>query len=157
MTRTIHCIPIGFGVWLLLFGPFGLHWREALSELKTGPGWKYCWLHPLTVVDNPTITPIYVPFWIQTLASAKYVKCNAETFPTMLPTVTMDPLGAPQATRAWATAWRTRKEPWETQEERGLNKSLHCVLFSALHLKHRKTETQGRLMMNRLHEYVKIM
>lgn len=33
------------------------------------------------------------------------------TFPTMLPMVMMDPLGAPQATRAWATACVTKKEP----------------------------------------------
>lgn len=34
------------------------------------------------------------------------------TFPTMLPTVMMEPLDAPQATRAWATACVTKNEPW---------------------------------------------
>lgn len=38
------------------------------------------------------------------------------TFPTMLPRVMMDPLGAPQATRAWATAWVTKNEPWRAEK-----------------------------------------
>lgn len=45
--------------------------------------------------------------------------CWYLTFPTMLPTVMMDPLGAPQATRAWATACVTKKEPWKKHKGKG--------------------------------------
>lgn len=47
----------------------------------------------------------------------------------MLPTVMMEPLGAPQAARAWATACVTKKEPWERRRgEGGGDANLWCEL-----------------------------
>lgn len=48
----------------------------------------------------------------------------------MLPRVMMDPLGAPQATRAWATAWVTKNEPWEEKHDEKIH------LFWALWTRH---------------------
>lgn len=88
---------------------FSIHFIVGLIDLVHTP------YHFKKGVDHRVthFTIILVPFWNKNQA------CWCLTFPTMLPTVMMDPLGAPQATRAWATACVTKKEPWKKHKGKG--------------------------------------